>query len=164
MIRSALSLPAIQLWSKISIHLIHCFYFSVSLLPVRLLHKVSLVEIEKSEFVFAFSNLISFSVENSGTEVTLQPCMFVFVAFIYSKFCSLFIVLSSTQCLQSSEACDSLSVDNIMAMMMNTKTSTKPLVVVDAVGQPGTTGIPILNSNRKHKMHVGHKSSLHLMN
>uniref|UniRef100_A0A3Q3VZK4 ZP domain-containing protein n=1 Tax=Mola mola TaxID=94237 RepID=A0A3Q3VZK4_MOLML len=36
-------------------------------------------------------------------------------------------------CLQSSEACDSLSVDNIMAMMMNTKTSTKPLVVVDAV-------------------------------
>uniref|UniRef100_A0A8C2ZNR1 Transforming growth factor, beta receptor III n=1 Tax=Cyclopterus lumpus TaxID=8103 RepID=A0A8C2ZNR1_CYCLU len=33
-------------------------------------------------------------------------------------------------CLQPSETCDSLSVDNILVMMMNSKTSTKPLVVV----------------------------------
>ncbi|KAL6108483.1 tgfbr3 [Pungitius sinensis] len=34
-------------------------------------------------------------------------------------------------CLQTGEACDSISMDNILAMMMNKKTSTKPLVVVD---------------------------------
>ncbi|XP_068599504.1 transforming growth factor beta receptor type 3 [Brachionichthys hirsutus] len=39
-------------------------------------------------------------------------------------------------CLRPSETCDSLSVNNILAMMMNTKTSTKPLVVVDGSGQP----------------------------
>ncbi|XP_044055525.1 transforming growth factor beta receptor type 3 isoform X2 [Siniperca chuatsi] len=39
-------------------------------------------------------------------------------------------------CLQPNETCDSFTVDNILAMMMNTKTSTKPLVVVDGSGQP----------------------------
>lgn len=37
----------------------------------------------------------------------------------------------SAQCLPPIENCDSLSVDNIMAMMMNKKISTQPLVVVD---------------------------------
>lgn len=37
----------------------------------------------------------------------------------------------SAQCLPPIENCDSLSVDNIMAMMMNKKVSTQPLVVVD---------------------------------
>lgn len=39
--------------------------------------------------------------------------------------------LFSAQCLPPIENCDSLSVDNIMAMMMNKKVSTQPLVVVD---------------------------------
>ncbi|KAM3619809.1 uncharacterized protein V6R79_013920 [Siganus canaliculatus] len=43
------------------------------------------------------------------------------------------------QCLQSNEACDSLGVDSILVMMMHTKTSTKPLVVVDETGQPAVT-------------------------
>ncbi|CAK6956293.1 LOW QUALITY PROTEIN: transforming growth factor beta receptor type 3 [Scomber scombrus] len=42
-------------------------------------------------------------------------------------------------CVQSREGCDSLTVDNILVMMMNTKTSTKPLVVVDGSGAPVTT-------------------------
>jgi len=46
----------------------------------------------------------------------------------------------STQCLQPSETCDSLSVDNILAMMMNSKTTTKPLVVVDGPDQSEETG------------------------
>lgn len=46
----------------------------------------------------------------------------------------------SSQCLQPTETCDSLTVDNIIAMMMNTKMSTKPLVVVDGSGQPEITG------------------------
>ncbi|KAM9357953.1 transforming growth factor beta receptor type 3 [Symphorus nematophorus] len=45
-------------------------------------------------------------------------------------------------CLQPSETCDSLSVDRIMAMMMSTKTSTKPLVVVDGSAQPDVT-VPV---------------------
>ncbi|XP_076736863.1 transforming growth factor beta receptor type 3 isoform X3 [Maylandia zebra] len=39
--------------------------------------------------------------------------------------------LNLPQCLPPIENCDSLSVDNIMAMMMNKKVSTQPLVVVD---------------------------------
>lgn len=47
----------------------------------------------------------------------------------------------NTQCLQSSETCDSFSVNNIMVMMMNTKTATKPLVVLDAPpGPPPSPG------------------------
>ncbi|XP_034386650.1 transforming growth factor beta receptor type 3 isoform X1 [Cyclopterus lumpus] len=42
-------------------------------------------------------------------------------------------------CLQPSETCDSLSVDNILVMMMNSKTSTKPLVVVDGPDQETVT-------------------------
>ncbi|XP_042339678.1 transforming growth factor beta receptor type 3 [Plectropomus leopardus] len=38
-------------------------------------------------------------------------------------------------CLQPGEPCDSLGVDSIMMMMMNTKTSTKPMVVVDGPSQ-----------------------------
>ncbi|KAM8874231.1 transforming growth factor beta receptor type 3 isoform 1-T2 [Spinachia spinachia] len=38
-------------------------------------------------------------------------------------------------CLQTEKTCDSISVDNILAMMINKKTSTKPLVVVDGPGQ-----------------------------
>ncbi|KAM9384047.1 transforming growth factor beta receptor type 3 isoform 2-T2 [Pholidichthys leucotaenia] len=37
------------------------------------------------------------------------------------------------QCLKSTSACSSLTVDNIMAMAMNSKVSTKPLVVVDVL-------------------------------
>ncbi|XP_059197085.1 transforming growth factor beta receptor type 3 [Centropristis striata] len=37
-------------------------------------------------------------------------------------------------CLHPRESCDSMSLDSIMAMMMNTKISTKPLVVVDGSG------------------------------
>lgn len=44
---------------------------------------------------------------------------------------SCFFFLFSAQCLPPIENCDSLSVDNIMAMMMNKKVSTQPLVVVD---------------------------------
>ncbi|XP_060886591.1 transforming growth factor beta receptor type 3 [Labrus mixtus] len=44
-------------------------------------------------------------------------------------------------CLQPGETCDSVSLDNILAMMMNTKTSTKPLVVVDG-SQSDITVIP----------------------
>uniref|UniRef100_A0A3Q3H0Y2 Transforming growth factor, beta receptor III n=1 Tax=Labrus bergylta TaxID=56723 RepID=A0A3Q3H0Y2_9LABR len=39
-------------------------------------------------------------------------------------------------CLQPGETCNSLSLDNILAMMMNTKTSTKPLVVSEDVLWP----------------------------
>lgn len=35
------------------------------------------------------------------------------------------------QCLKPGATCDSLSADNILALVMNTKLSTKPLVVVD---------------------------------
>uniref|UniRef100_A0A3Q1F5J2 Transforming growth factor, beta receptor III n=1 Tax=Acanthochromis polyacanthus TaxID=80966 RepID=A0A3Q1F5J2_9TELE len=42
-------------------------------------------------------------------------------------------------CLKPDAACDSLSVDNIMAMASNKKTSTEPLAVVD--GPPYPTGI-----------------------
>ncbi|XP_029988818.1 transforming growth factor beta receptor type 3 [Sphaeramia orbicularis] len=45
-------------------------------------------------------------------------------------------------CLKPSEKCDSPSVDIILAMMMNTKTSTKPLVVVDGTNQLGITVTP----------------------
>ncbi|XP_078115545.1 transforming growth factor beta receptor type 3 isoform X2 [Sander vitreus] len=43
------------------------------------------------------------------------------------------------QCLQPSEACDSLTLDNIVELMLNTKTVSKPLVVVDGSGQPDET-------------------------
>ncbi|XP_055077455.1 transforming growth factor beta receptor type 3 [Periophthalmus magnuspinnatus] len=43
-------------------------------------------------------------------------------------------------CLQPGETCDSLSVDKIMVMMMNTKTATKPLVVLDGSTEPDITG------------------------
>uniref|UniRef100_A0A3B4AF75 ZP domain-containing protein n=1 Tax=Periophthalmus magnuspinnatus TaxID=409849 RepID=A0A3B4AF75_9GOBI len=42
-------------------------------------------------------------------------------------------------CLQPGETCDSLSVDKIMVMMMNTKTATKPLVVLDGSTEPDIT-------------------------
>lgn len=42
-------------------------------------------------------------------------------------------------CLQPSETCDSLSVDKIMAMMMDAKTSTKPLVVLNGSTQTDIT-------------------------
>lgn len=45
-------------------------------------------------------------------------------------------------CLQPSETCDSLSVDKIMAMMMDTKTSTKPLVVLDGSIHTDVTVLP----------------------
>ncbi|XP_049910612.1 transforming growth factor beta receptor type 3 [Epinephelus moara] len=44
-----------------------------------------------------------------------------------------------SKCLQPGEPCDSLGLDSIMTMMLNTKTSTKPLVVVDGSGPPGDT-------------------------
>ncbi|XP_049443361.1 transforming growth factor beta receptor type 3 [Epinephelus fuscoguttatus] len=47
-----------------------------------------------------------------------------------------------SKCLQPGESCDSLGLDNIMTMMLNTKTSTKPLVVVDGSGPPGDTVTP----------------------
>lgn len=45
-------------------------------------------------------------------------------------------------CLKPGATCDSLAVDNIMAMMMNTKMSTKPLVVVDGPGPIDVTDDP----------------------
>lgn len=45
-------------------------------------------------------------------------------------------------CLKPSETCDSLSVHRIMDMMMHTKTSTKPLVVVDGPSPPDITVTP----------------------
>lgn len=48
--------------------------------------------------------------------------------------------VSSSQCLEAGETCDSLTVDTILALMMNAKTSTKPLVVVDEHGRPEITG------------------------
>ncbi|XP_040040090.2 transforming growth factor beta receptor type 3 isoform X2 [Gasterosteus aculeatus] len=45
-------------------------------------------------------------------------------------------------CLQTGESCDSISMDNILTMMMNKKTSTKPLVVVDGPGQSEDMGTP----------------------
>lgn len=47
------------------------------------------------------------------------------------KLLILYIFLFSAQCLSPEENCDSLSLDNIMAMMMNKKVSTQRLVVVD---------------------------------
>uniref|UniRef100_UPI0037E92CB8 transforming growth factor beta receptor type 3 n=1 Tax=Semicossyphus pulcher TaxID=241346 RepID=UPI0037E92CB8 len=46
------------------------------------------------------------------------------------------------RCLQLGENCDSLDLNQIVWMMMNTKTSTKPLVVVDGTSQPGITFFP----------------------
>ncbi|KAJ8418542.1 hypothetical protein AAFF_G00000410 [Aldrovandia affinis] len=51
------------------------------------------------------------------------------------------------ECIQPDEACTSVNVDIIMAMMMNTKTSTKPLVVVSdqkppEVSDPSIPTIP----------------------
>lgn len=62
-----------------------------------------------------------------------------------------------TPCLQPGETCDSLSLDNIVAMMMNTKTSTKPLVVVD--GKPSPTGKappnpPHITTNQPNTLYV----------
>uniref|UniRef100_A0A665WB02 ZP domain-containing protein n=1 Tax=Echeneis naucrates TaxID=173247 RepID=A0A665WB02_ECHNA len=42
-------------------------------------------------------------------------------------------------CLQRSESCDSLNADDIVKMMMSSKTSTKPLVVVDDLDHPDIT-------------------------
>ncbi|XP_078115544.1 transforming growth factor beta receptor type 3 isoform X1 [Sander vitreus] len=50
------------------------------------------------------------------------------------------------QCLQPSEACDSLTLDNIVELMLNTKTVSKPLVVVDGSGQPDETVTPFHKS------------------
>ncbi|XP_070817017.1 transforming growth factor beta receptor type 3 [Chaetodon trifascialis] len=55
-------------------------------------------------------------------------------------------------CLQPSETCDSLNVNNIMEMMLNTKVSTKPLVVVDGSGQPETpAAAPEIPEDRPEK-------------
>uniref|UniRef100_A0A7N9ASN1 Transforming growth factor, beta receptor III n=1 Tax=Mastacembelus armatus TaxID=205130 RepID=A0A7N9ASN1_9TELE len=43
-------------------------------------------------------------------------------------------------CLAPSTSCDSLTATHILMMMINTKTSTKPLVVVDGSGQSDITG------------------------
>lgn len=45
-------------------------------------------------------------------------------------------------CLQPGVTCDSLSLDYIITMMMNTKMSTKPLVVIDGTSQPDIIVIP----------------------
>ncbi|XP_041646950.1 transforming growth factor beta receptor type 3 [Cheilinus undulatus] len=45
-------------------------------------------------------------------------------------------------CLQPGETCDSLGVDSIVSMMMNKKTLTKPLVVVDETSQSDITVFP----------------------
>uniref|UniRef100_A0A8C4DHL5 Transforming growth factor, beta receptor III n=1 Tax=Dicentrarchus labrax TaxID=13489 RepID=A0A8C4DHL5_DICLA len=42
-------------------------------------------------------------------------------------------------CLQPSQTCDSLTGEEVMVMMMNSKMSTKPLVVVDGSAQPDET-------------------------
>uniref|UniRef100_A0AAQ6IU18 ZP domain-containing protein n=1 Tax=Anabas testudineus TaxID=64144 RepID=A0AAQ6IU18_ANATE len=45
-------------------------------------------------------------------------------------------------CLQASERCDSVTVENILKMVMNSKKSTKPLVVVDGSHQTDITVTP----------------------
>ncbi|KAM7410569.1 hypothetical protein PAMA_001820 [Pampus argenteus] len=45
-------------------------------------------------------------------------------------------------CLQPNETCDSLNLDNILMMMMNTKTSTRTLFVLDESGQTERTDTP----------------------
>ncbi|XP_034438837.1 transforming growth factor beta receptor type 3 isoform X2 [Hippoglossus hippoglossus] len=42
-------------------------------------------------------------------------------------------------CLQTGESCDSLKVDSILKMMMNSKTTTQQLVVLDGSGPPDLT-------------------------
>ncbi|XP_029002105.1 transforming growth factor beta receptor type 3 [Betta splendens] len=72
--------------------------------------------------------------------------------FLHCKMCLCSKTVHSNQelplCLQAAEACDSVPVDNILKMMMFSKVSTKPLVVVDGSGTstykplPGPHGPP----------------------
>uniref|UniRef100_A0A8C4DGX6 Transforming growth factor, beta receptor III n=1 Tax=Dicentrarchus labrax TaxID=13489 RepID=A0A8C4DGX6_DICLA len=50
-------------------------------------------------------------------------------------------------CLQPSQTCDSLTGEEVMVMMMNSKMSTKPLVVVDGSAQPDETIFPSCHVN-----------------
>ncbi|XP_075935364.1 transforming growth factor beta receptor type 3 [Anarhichas minor] len=72
--------------------------------------------------------------------------------FLHCKMCLCSKSSQSNQrlptCLHPREPCDSLSGDNIMAMMMNYKTSTKPLVVVDGSGRPEETVTPSHEATR----------------
>uniref|UniRef100_A0A3Q0S9T7 Transforming growth factor, beta receptor III n=1 Tax=Amphilophus citrinellus TaxID=61819 RepID=A0A3Q0S9T7_AMPCI len=49
-------------------------------------------------------------------------------------------------CLSPTANCDSVSGDNIMAMMINQKVSTQPLVVVDGAAQPGTPVMYVIDT------------------
>lgn len=89
---------------------------------------VSYTQAEKKSFSFTFNSKLNMSLLFLHCEMSLCS----------KRYQSNHLPL----CLRPSETCDSLSLDNIMAMMMNTKTSTKPLVVVDGSGQPDMTIIP----------------------
>uniref|UniRef100_A0AAV2KW72 ZP domain-containing protein n=1 Tax=Knipowitschia caucasica TaxID=637954 RepID=A0AAV2KW72_KNICA len=81
----------------------------------------------KKTFSFDFSSKFNFSLLFLHCEMSL---------------CSKKSPGSFPACLQPSETCDSLSVDKIMTMMMDTKTSTQPLVVVDGSSEPDITVLP----------------------
>ncbi|XP_047442930.1 transforming growth factor beta receptor type 3 [Mugil cephalus] len=57
-------------------------------------------------------------------------------------------------CLKPSARCDSLSLDNILAMAMNTKVSTKPLVVVD---------VPVITDNPENPEDPTDKGPLYVL-
>ncbi|RXN14020.1 transforming growth factor beta receptor type 3-like protein [Labeo rohita] len=53
------------------------------------------------------------------------------------------------ECMLPDEACTSLSVDNILQMMMNTKTITKPMVVISD-NTPVTANVPVEPPSPRH--------------
>ncbi|XP_035503149.2 transforming growth factor beta receptor type 3 [Scophthalmus maximus] len=61
-------------------------------------------------------------------------------------------------CLQPGENCDSLNVNNILKMVMNSKTSTKPLVVVDGPDQPDLTATPTQKAPQSPQEHPNHNT------
>ncbi|XP_072294404.1 transforming growth factor beta receptor type 3 [Eucyclogobius newberryi] len=84
-------------------------------------------QLEKKTFSFTFNSKFNMSLLFLHCEMSL---------------CSKKSSGSFPACLQPSETCDSLSVDKIMAMMMNTKFTTKPLVVFDGSSVPDITVLP----------------------
>lgn len=98
-----------------------------------------ILEVEKCECLFMLSwNPFSFLLQSIN--IFYRVACFLFFTVNVVVLSSSFSQIVFTQCLQPSETCDSLSLDNIVVMMMNTKTSTKPLVVVNGSGPPDITG------------------------
>eukprot|EP00066_Takifugu_rubripes_P007984 XP_003973872.2 PREDICTED: transforming growth factor beta receptor type 3 [Takifugu rubripes] len=87
----------------------------------------SRAHVEKKHFAFKFNSKFNLSLLFLHCEMSL---------------CSKVSQTDSNlpPCLKSNDTCDSISLSNIMIMMMNTKISTKPLVVLDA--PPGQAPSP----------------------